>query len=316
MQISKRLELFVMQFCEKIEKSENKHPWYEMLQWKTLESSLIEKAHTKLKECFGNDANLFQNYVRNSIDVNKNVISEMAAVNFTNANCMTFEAKKSICEFFDIMDDDYRFNYEEKNMTKAQLYLHKLMIPITEKWRTDSFSESYCYIDQLDKLLTKYNIKYYPGIDMSMYVNSIMYSRMFTDNDFIVFDLIRFFERISAEYKKLARLTKIKEKKSEKEEKINKTDHSKSKMVNKYNEKSRYGSGGDRKLMKNTQPPVPIKKFVATAKPIVDYSDLKDLDNLKIQGLKEKCKKYGLDTARCKKRDDYVDLLLKMKTKC
>jgi len=47
-------------------------------------------------------------------------------------------------------------------------------------------------------------------------------------------------------------------------------------MVNKHNEKPRYN--GDRKLMKNTQS-APAKKFVA---PIVDYSDLNNLDNLKI----------------------------------
>ena len=114
---------------------------------------------------------------------------------------------------------------------------------------------------------------------MDANVNNIIYSKLLhNDKSENITEIINFFIKINKEYISLDLYKNI--------------HHVESvKSIDKQNNKS-----------KPTLVEVPICK-----------DKINNLDNLKVQGLKELCSVFKLKTNKCKYRKDYIDLLLEYK---
>lgn len=214
MDLSKRLELFATFFQQKIKNAEQCHPWFESNQWKTLEMNIIRKISLKLQEIKSIDYPVFINNVENTLSniQNSQEITPYVLNGFNQINHVSPTTNKLICEYLDTIEDDYIL--KQDNFDTANLYIHKLLIPICERWRkTINYGDILNSTNELNKLTEKYNVKHVPNIDSVNYINSFVHSNMFHTKDKIVFEIAKFLEKLTNDYIKLDKfnLNKIKQ---------------------------------------------------------------------------------------------------------
>ena len=277
MNICNKLELFILVLKTKINSSENKYPWYELLQWKSLETNVLNTILDKLSKISNNDYSLYNNYFKVHIDVNKNDLSEFIKIGLNNTLGISDDGKKIIYQYIDIfIDDEFDYNnYTDYDVLK--IYLHKLMIFITEIWRQSDYSNIYLQTNELEQIMKSYNIKYIPNVSMDIFINSILYNKMYDNKDPIINDIIKYFKRLSKEYILFITLTN---KNTQQSVKININENTQQSVKNKF------------QLYKNE----------------IDNTDLM----LKV-GLINLCKKLEIDTTECRLKDDYLKKILEFK---
>lgn len=327
MQLSKYVEAFILFFNRKISQSENKSPWMQMTLWKTLENQILDAIYQKLmtdsknsKPHLSNDASLFQTYVRNVIDVNKNELNTHVISSIANINIISEEGTNIIKDYLSLKENtDIKPDINSNDdFVKARLIMFTLLIPIAERWRTALFSDIYKDIERLNKLLETYKIQYSPGMDMRNYVNSILYNNMLDKKDMIVYDVIKYLNSLRNEYKKLDALNKMKAMKKD----LPKTSHPLVKKdVNNDNSKinktdvkrdiRKDHSKISHPIMKKDIKGDTSKSSIHPVKKEIPKKQIEiDLDTLKIQGLRDLCVKMNISTSSCSKRQDYLNLLL------
>ena len=287
---SQEISDFILLFKSKLDKCQSKNPWYESNQLKTLVKNMMQNIKQNLVE----DNDVFHNYVYNIItnlsmynyDVNHWCIQSA----FMNVNYISDKSKSIISQHLNILSDDYYYIFDENEYDKSVLYLHKLLIPVFEIWRTSNFSDIKIYTDELDKLLEQYNIKYMHGVDMLNYTNKIMYSQLITTKNKQIIKLIKFFQnqnRIIDDNNDNNDNNDDNDDKKDKKKKDDKKDNDK---------KDKKKKDGKKEEINNVEYDIKTNK--------------QNLDLLKIAGLRELCKNLNLITNKCSKRSDYIDILI------
>lgn len=191
-------------------------------------------------------------------------------------NFINSESKNIINNYLRIIEEDYDI---KNNLNYSNLYIELLLIPVLEKWRKTNFSECYEEIEKVNNMLKKYNIKYMPNINIFSYYNSIIYCDLFQKSKDI-FELIYLLRNINNKYKESYKINnKLK------------------------------------KLENNTNNIKEIKDEKLNDKKTINFNKIKhkeniNLDTLKVIGLRDLCVKLNINTYKCKKRNDYIELLL------
>jgi hypothetical protein len=293
MQLSKKFEFFVVFFADKIRNSEQKSPWIELLAWKSLEQGILTSISNKLYSSdLTNDGNHFQNNVLNHIDINRNNLTQNNKDSFAHIDYMTQPAKDIMNEYLEIVLNDNYILRSIDDPIKMKLYFQKLLIPVFVKWRKSDFSKVYQTVTEFNKLTEKHNVTYNPVIYYDEFLWKI-WKEIIEKKDVVIFELINFLDKLSKDYAQEEKFTKKFEELTLKDE---------SKEVKKEDTKK---TAVDHKNKSNN---VKISEIV-DSEDDNDEDNKFDLDNLKVQGLKDLCKKLKLNTNRCNYRQDYVNLL-------
>jgi 5-methylcytosine-specific restriction endonuclease McrA len=215
MSVSNLIENFVLFFKKKISMSEDKAPWFEMLQWKSLEGEIIRKICDTLEKnkdmSTYHDFALFNNHVKNTIDINNNILTESNKMSLQYSNGISDNGKKVIINYISIINDDYKL--QKDNISIARLYLIKLMIPIFENWRTtpNSYNPD---VYEICKLLNKYPINYTQGIvinDLYNRITNALY-RIEETNDNVIYDIIEYVEKLNKKLEPVKEKIKVEHK--------------------------------------------------------------------------------------------------------
>ena len=194
MSFVKNIELFVLFFKQKIEKSENKLPYFEIGSWKSLESDILYEIKNNLLE---NDKNIFHNNILNSIDINKNDLNPFVIDSIKQAQIISESGKEIIINFMNIINTNIDI-INIKNTSILKFYFRKLFIPILEKWRVSNFKDIYYDIDKFNEITNILNIKYIPDMNMINYYSKII----FIDDINLILKMISFFENLKKIYSK------------------------------------------------------------------------------------------------------------------
>ena len=283
--LSKYLESFVQFFRNKIENSENKFPWFELTSWKDLELSILRKIGDELRKNKNNDINYFQNYVVNQIDVNRNELTTITINSFNNAEMISDSGKKIIRDYFSaILNKKYLLKKDNYNITI--IYLHFLLIPILEKWRTLEFNLIYDDVEKMNQLLEIYNIKYKPKIDIKLYYNSILYSELINKRNNIIYDVISLLQEIKEKYSIYKKEDSITIKETKQIKNITTNNKSIVKEIKKVNREKK----------------VKEKKYDKNIKDIIKHR----LQYYKKEGLISLCVELKIETYDCKLKNDYL----------
>ena len=299
--INIKLELFVTYFKNKIDNAENKFPWFEMTQWKNLELSVINNLATKINELYQVDTCYFQ-HIRNGFEVNQNIITSGTKSCFSNALYLSEDSQQLISNYIDIIiDQDYNYKFDKDNYEKSVLYLNKLIIPVFERLRVNNDDTSYTYMTNIDKMLDRCNIKFFRGVEMANNLSNIINSKLIQqDKGEQIVDIINLFKKINNEYDSIDKLSKNIQPEQQKKHTLNQTiiqpEQQKKHTLN----------------QTNIQQPTPFEQ----AKNFGEIRNkLNNLDDLKVPGLKSLCKECKLDTNKCEKRIDYINILENYKKK-
>jgi hypothetical protein len=174
MKPSVRLKDFLSKIQDKIENSQKKS---EKTQWNQLSSNIINSILQKLqKENLQND--IYQSYIFNCIDLNKNIIKDGHEPNLSHADTdMNSDTKLVMFSYFDIMNESFEIKDYQKDINISRLYLYKLMIPIMIEWKNAEYHNIYRDINELSNIVGKHSTyKYHNGHDIIDFFRSIIFS--------------------------------------------------------------------------------------------------------------------------------------------
>jgi len=323
---------------------------YEKSAWGNFKIELLNMINEDL-QTNNNDQSIFICYISNTLK-NMDSYSHVkdydttAKNSFANANSLSETGKNILSKYISLVlnknykltkDDSYKF---------AMLYFYKLYINVFYKWHSADLKTILDEINGFNKLSEKYNVKYNPLLfhNKDCYINySDFKIKIFSDSNQDIYPLIEYLENLLQEYSQLEEYKQTNNSTLKISQNINDIKfESPVRNENQNNNQSKNSIRSDNKTRNNYNKQYEKKSIIKTEKTVNTNSNNKNITinkNVYIQkgneqkeqnqnnqntmnisynkytkeGLIELCVKKGLNTSKCKLKEDYLNLLERSK---
>lgn len=291
------------------------------------------------KKLLPNEYNMFSGNIWQNIRVNVNVQYNHAGqgINLSDHEINMFKyldtlskiTQATVSKYCDIILNE-NHNLSELNLGMLKLYFNKLFVPIYNEWKKKQYTNNVIQkLEEFNKILSSIDSKIYfqrAFMENFNHITCNIDKNIKTETEQIDFikKMIMFLrtqeecneklvpQRTNQTNEKTILQTTNQTDEKQQMKTINNSvttinDNSITKVDNQKHEQNIYNKNNNKKKV------IIINNNTKTEEPKVCHPKLKekDLDNLKVQGLKDECKKRNLNTSKCSKRADYVELLLK-----
>lgn len=199
MPLSKNIEYFMLLYNAKIKNACNELPYFEFNQWANFKNSVTNEIFNKLRDINIDDQSKFSCYVAQYI--NEDGLNDDLRRDLQRADIISDQGQIVINSYLEILDDEYKFSSNDTSV--ARIYLHKMIIPIFESWRTSDYLSFYPFVQKLNKLLHDHNIIYHQGMKFEDYAYNFCTGPVaYPKEGNIIFKVITLFEEIEKDMKK------------------------------------------------------------------------------------------------------------------